>query len=46
MKLSKERDNLAITAKKLGRDLAKVNAFLQLLLFFILLLLNSRDTLS
>ena len=28
MKLSKERDSLAMTARKLGRDLAKVTFFM------------------
>lgn len=27
MRISKERDTLALTAKKLGRDLAKVKLF-------------------
>lgn len=37
MKLSKERDNLAFTAKKLGRDLAKVILFFNFPFFYSLM---------
>lgn len=45
MKLSKERDSLAMTAKKLGRDLAKVILFfldIIIIIFFMQCLSNSK----